>query len=676
MEGDQMRPLLYIFLCVAVLFAANTCFAAEQAKTEQWKENAKAAKLSTEAIKQLEKNRILIANQFKRQLEMFYTDHKSDLPRFITSDSLLNAYHLLFTESIIQLEEKQISSLEDSLKLIINNVNSALTTKTGKLMQDNKELAKQSHKRIAIVIGTALKLLDPKYTSGDTTIDNLIATEVQHITQANEHLLPEWFGRPDSTIKTIDYSRFKPRGFYTRSDELKQYFQAISWLQAIPFRISQDNELLAAMLLGQSISEMNIKDQDARDKLSNFFQYYKSFLGDSDDRDIITASEDFKSSVTDMETFTKEKQKLLQSLKSDTEHPLINDQIRETLPKAGDLSEVNYRIMSAYSLPDSKMFQQILNKQQQQQLFPAGLSLAAGLGSQTAKSMLPDNLTKIIADNQKYFTSNEYIDFNYLFENEYESYDNGDSLYIEYLFAIRALLDKPEADAPDFMQTSAWQLKNLNTALAGWAQLRHTWILQSKMCEALAGMSSLPAGFVEPKPKFYSRMIYLVGKTKYLLESAGLFANNNDRINLGNSWNQLEKICEKLEYLSHKQLRGATLSHRDESFIKSYGAKIGGIMHPYSSHYPPDDAPRIADIISDPNTGEYLHVGVAHPQAIYVLYPYQGTTYLCRGGIMPYYEFAHSTRLTDKDWLELIYDEKKCPKPPQWIAPIMEKTNE
>ena len=46
------------------------------------------------------------------------------------------------------------------------------------------------------------------------------------------------------------------------------------------------------------------------------------------------------------------------------------------------------------------------------------------------------------------------------------------------------------------------------------------------------------------------------------------------------------------------------------------------------------DIPRSRD-------GKVLEVGVARPRALYVLYPIKGKEILCRGVVLPYYEFAH-----------------------------------
>ena len=40
---------------------------------------------------------------------------------------------------------------------------------------------------------------------------------------------------------------------------------------------------------------------------------------------------------------------------------------------------------------------------------------------------------------------------------------------------------------------------------------------------------------------------------------------------------------------------------------------------------PNDDAPRVVDVFSNPNTGKVLEAGVARPRALYVLYPLKGS---------------------------------------------------
>ena len=85
-----------------------------------------------------------------------------------------------------------------------------------------------------------------------------------------------------------------------------------------------------------------------------------------------------------------------------------------------------------------------------------------------------------------------------------------------------------------------------------------------------------------------------------------------------------------------------------------------------------DDAPRIADIYSDPQTGQVMEVGIGRPLLMYLLYPYDGKLILTHGAVLPYYEFASGERLTDQSWAELLKT-PTAPAPPDWLEDVTSK---
>ena len=66
-----------------------------------------------------------------------------------------------------------------------------------------------------------------------------------------------------------------------------------------------------------------------------------------------------------------------------------------------------------------------------------------------------------------------------------------------------------------------------------------------------------------------------------------------------------------------------------------------------------------------------LAVAIGRPRSLYVLYPWKGTRYLCRGVVMPYYEYTATERLTDSEWKHRL-DSATAPRPPGWVRPIMQ----
>jgi len=145
-------------------------------------------------------------------------------------------------------------------------------------------------------------------------------------------------------------------------------------------------------------------------------------------------------------------------------------------------------------------------------------------------------------------------------------------------------------------------------------------------------------------------------------------------LSLGQLWKNLGKLCQRLETLAHKQLRGVAFSNRDHQFLKSYGKELAAIMLYGGNSYltPRDDAPRIVSVYTHLQKG-HLHVGIGRAQAFYVLYPVKGTEVLCRGAVLPYYEFPHPQRLDDGGWKKLL-DSGDRPRPPAWMDTIVSST--
>ena len=75
----------------------------------------------------------------------------------------------------------------------------------------------------------------------------------------------------------------------------------------------------------------------------------------------------------------------------------------------------------------------------------------------------------------------------------------------------------------------------------------------------------------------------------------------------------------------------------------------------------------IADVHTDPNSGQVLEVGVGYPLALYVIVPGSQGPVLAFGGMFSYYEFKHpmSDRLTDEAWQDMLHAGEE-PDTPEW----------
>jgi hypothetical protein len=82
-----------------------------------------------------------------------------------------------------------------------------------------------------------------------------------------------------------------------------------------------------------------------------------------------------------------------------------------------------------------------------------------------------------------------------------------ESLYTAWLAALRAL-SAPTTDPqyPEATRTRPWAMKTLNTQMASWTQLRQDAILYAASSYTAVDLCGYPAGFVEPRPEFWSQM--------------------------------------------------------------------------------------------------------------------------------------------------------------------------
>lgn len=139
-------------------------------------------------------------------------------------------------------------------------------------------------------------------------------------------------------------------------------------------------------------------------------------------------------------------------------------------------------------------------------------------------------------------------------------------------------------------------------------------------------------------------------------------------------WQDFASLCLKLDELANKQLHHQPLSDADNQFYYDFGRTLASFMGYDSNEFNDvhDDAPRIADIYSNPQTGQVMEVGIGRPLVMYLLYPYSGKLILTHGAVLPYYEFASGERLNDQSWADLLQT-PTAPAPPDWLQGVTSK---
>ncbi|MPM73303.1 hypothetical protein SDC9_120283 [bioreactor metagenome] len=232
------------------------------------------------------------------------------------------------------------------------------------------------------------------------------------------------------------------------------------------------------------------------------------------------------------------------------------------------------------------------------------------------------------------------------------------NLYWSWLYALQPVFAEKGKQYPAFMQTDAWNKKDLQTALSSWTELKHDTILYSKQVMAEMGGGApeeAPQGYVEPNPEAYARLLALAQMTEKGLDSRGIL----DDTSRGNLDNLIEKLTF-LQGIAEKELNGGEISQDDYWQIQYYGGWLesmtvaaadtedqsGGDLNDQKS-------PVVADVAT--GMGRVLEEGVGYPTLMYVVMP--DLPYKVAVGVVyTYYEFTVSpdARMTDEAWRQQL----------------------
>jgi hypothetical protein len=607
-----------------------------------------------------------------------YLDLKvADVPIFITSDSLLHLYHIQFDETLKRVETEEF--YDDLWKLDKTLLEASIED-----YDSASGAEKEAARRNVAYFAVALSLLEPKpeqiaedsgiteentpFYSGDMKDYSIeIPSFVKDDVEAELNLIEVHEGSAISPIfkYSEDYSQYIPRGHYTNSEILKNYFKAMMWHGRISMLLQSDviaaenseNEAKIQTIQALLISDHFDRDKDLQARWNRIYSVTAFYVGFSDDLgpyqyakvlDTVFGNDRYGVSF-DNESLTELKTELekYESPKIYSGPGGVVQAGSETENKTLEATK-GFRFMGQRYTPDSYILQK---------LHPPALNIMDLLGSQRAREHLKN---QGISENEEYKKAHTSL------ENEFGAFDEEDwnkNLYWAQLYALKPLLVNYPEGYPTFMQTEAWEDKQLNTALASWAELRHDTILYAKQMY-FTGAPYNPEekpvqGYVEPVPEFYARMLAL---TK--MAHAGLTEMEVLDMQSDEDFITLENTLEKLLEISIKELENKELTDKEYKFIRNFGQNIAPMLDNVDRKS--QNSILVADVCTSPagvleeGTGKLNLIVVAYKQP-------DGRIVLGVGPVMSYYEFWQppGQRLTDEEWRDML--ENNPPERPDWV---------
>jgi hypothetical protein len=618
----------------------------------------------------------------------------ANVPIFVTSDSLLHTYHLLFDKILRTAETEHFIPL-------LARLNQSLLAKA-----DEQYLALQSSGagaewqdaalRTAAFLAVGSRLLDqaaaiPAYTQ------TLVDQELALIAAADAILPSPIFSGLDNGE---DYTQYIPRGHYTRSDSLTAYFKSMMWYGRMTFRLKTENaavgqaETRQALLLIQAIQTSQVDGVPALQAWSDLYSPTAFFVGRSDDLTVLQylpVKEQVYGPGAGLAQVADES-RLAAFIEAADQLP--PPRILGMVIEVSDDEEQEtkgLRLMGQRFVPDAYIFRQLIYRNvgtpDHRRGLPMGMDLMAAMGSDRAYQILEESGQTAYANYPRQMQKVRM----WLSDLALEEWT--ETLYNSWIYTFYPLIEAPGEGYPLFMRGQAWQDKQLNTALGSWAELKHDTILYAKQVYAELGGGPPPPepvpprGYVEPVPQFYARLAALTSMTRTGLDSRGLLSDL-DRGSL--EW--LERLASEFQVMAEKELAGEPLTQKEYDTIRFYGGDLEHLVmasadtdngEEFARRYMDEDpqAAVIADVATDPDPGGdgspdpiVLEEGVGRIHEIHVVAPViqdDGTVFLqvAKGGVFSYYEFAWpaNDRLTDEKWREML-DSGEAPDLPGWTS--------
>jgi len=658
--------------------------------------NANDFTLSAEAKNLLVKNAFVVEPAYNNEFFPLYESNRySYTPNFVTTDSMLHNYHLMFDYLLKQLEEQKLAA---ELKQLNAGMLSEALSQYDILKGTEWENAA---KRNVGFFAVGSKLLDPSVNT-PSVVRNEVGQELALIgahQRIEKSPVMNIGGGQDTIIDTPqgpqpmealkeDYSQYIPRGHYDKTEQLKAYFKSMMWYGRLTFRLKNNDEIKSGILITLALNKEN--NQNSWDKL---YEPINFFVGKSDDityyqfKDL--AEKTFGNDATPQTVSTdKNKFDSFVDATKTLEPPQINSMpiFNAAIQPDREKEIKGFRFLGQRFTIDAAIFQRLIAREvgpkgescanapfAEGRMLPKGLDIPGAMGSKEALNILknqgeteyacyPENMTKMQS---------------YIIGLPTENWTQ--NLYWGWLYQLRPLTDEKSGGYPAFMENTAWVRKELNTFLGSWSELKHDTILYAKQVYAELGGGGPEKkddrGYVEPNPYVYARLASLLKMTNEGLEMRGLLT-----VNMKDSLSNMEQLAMSLKTISEKELNNESLTDADYELIRSYGGQLEHFWLEINQDEPQykelgqrdfldqNPAAIVADVATDPN-GKVLEEGTGKIFNIYVAVPVDGKLRIAKGGVYSYYEFPWplSDRLTDTKWREML-NSGQPPQLPEWTS--------
>lgn len=248
------------------------------------------------------------------------------------------------------------------------------------------------------------------------------------------------------------------------------------------------------------------------------------------------------------------------------------------------------------------------------------------------------------------------------------------NIYHKRLNALGRLVSKVDENAPYFMQSKAYAIKNIVTYLWSYTELKHDTLLYVKQpmmaelwwwgmwdCELVVEAPALPVPkwYIEADANLIDELLKLSNQTKKYYKDTSYES----------IYDEFEKELERMKTIVLKQMANEEISDEDFEWMRNLDSSLYTITAPIKADYsnPTNKENRgslIADIFTS-DSNNVLYEATGRPALMYLMVKDVNWARVVVWPVFTQYEFytveapittPSSTRFTDEDWQD-NYDE-------------------
>ena len=618
----------------------------------------------------------IVPAEHNQLFHVYEKNDYADFPSFVTTDLYLQLFHLYFDCVLRDVEEKHLDSL-----MIVFSSQMEAEMKTLTSSQNAEVKAAAEFGQAWFAVASWLFSHDKAPASAATlnvpeAYKKMVMEEITKAidTENGYSDMLEYF--PPEEM--FGYSLFRPRGHYTRSKVCSRYFRGMMWLQTAHFGTNKPSKMKQIALIANVFNQQP-KLRAIYNKVSEPITY---LMGTPDNVTIIQVANRIKEMGLPIGQLLSSRKEMA-NLTKDIEE-IAKRQMRIELKKTRG-SKYVVDIMPQRYQPDAEALIATTDQDSPVSLRPCpkGLDWMAVMGLPGAERILIDELkeTQRWTGFPKALTTARKK----AATTQWEA-----CVANQWMYTLQSLGDTAQS-LPYFMQSPQWQKKNLNTALASWAELKHDAILYAKqpmLAECGDGGPEPPVvkGYVEPNVKFWEKAIALVTRMDKVLTTYNLQTEKAKAV-----YERIKEMAEFCRDISKKELNGGKITDEEYNQIEIIGSTVENIslelvsednqmLQGWSDVVSTDKKVAVvADVFTAGGENVaiddkcVLYEGVGPAYEIYVVVEIDGSLYLTRGSVFSYREFTRlmsDPRMTDEEWQEEL---KKSPTggTPSWMKEII-----